>query len=727
MRHLRLFLILIFLFTGVAGLKASHLVGGEMAYKYLGNHDYEFTLTIYRDCFNGQAPFDQYAVFTVYNQFNQIVINDSTTISSITSLPLDPPNNCTTLPSTVCTEKAIYKITLHLPPVAGGYTIAYQRCCRNSTITNINNSNVQWGSTIYTSIPAMDNAGNSSPKFIDDPPVVLCLNVHVNLNLGVTELNGDSVYYELCSVYHGGGISQPLVKPKNASPPPYTPIPFLPGYNASNPITSSPPFTINHQTGMLTGTPTQVGQFVFAICASEYRNGNYLCTTRRDFQFNVSNSCQTVISRIEDQVLNPVNLCSGGKIRFKNKSQFANTYLWDFGDSTTLADTSHTPNPVYVYQDTGTYIVRLIANPRTDCADTSFNTFKVFDSTQVSFTYNGNQCLNGNSINFNTSGVYSPFARFEWDFGGLTNLGTSSSLESPKNVSWQQAGTFYVTVTVTDFYCSHSFGDSIDIFPNPVIGEVVPPTKACVPHEVHFFDKTKASGPVQHYWSFGDGEFSNDPNPSHTYLAPGTYTVEHAIKTTRACLDSGYSIYPQVITIYPVPVSRLGIDNPEKTIYDPVFKLSNQSEGYTHTETYLPDGRTLTNFTEATLVMDDTGKFEITHLSFNDFGCSDTLVDTISVGAPFNLYVPNAFTPNGDEINDYFTFKMSGVRDITLEIYNRWGEVVYSTHDPYVGWNGRFQNTGEVLPSGVYTYVLLANVKKGGTIYRKKGVITLIR
>lgn len=728
MKTLKLLITILGFFTCLIPGRAAHLVGGEITYRCLGNNNYEITLLIYRDCLSNGASLDSWAAISIYDQNNLLISNDSVSLLSISSLPLIAPDNCTSLPKTVCTEKGIYKYVKNLPPKAGGYTITHQRCCRNQTITNINNTSSQWGSTYTTVIPSNDVGCNSSPKFNDDPPVVLCQNKDVALDLSATDIDGDSLHYELCSALHGGANAPAsMIAPNPAAPPPYQDVPFLPGYTTQQPITSFPQFTINPLTGILNGTPTQVGQFVFAICVSEYRNGALLSTTRRDFQFNVSNACRAIIARIEDQSLNPKNLCSGGKIFFQNKSQFASSYFWDFGDSTTTADTSRQANPVYSYRDTGTYNVMLIADPGTSCADTTFSPFKIYDSIAVQFTYKGEKCFDSHSLDFTPSGNFSPQASFTWDFGGMTSLGNSSSLQFPKNVSWASPGTYFVTVTVDDFGCESTYGDSVDIYINPEIDEDVPPTQACLPHNVQFTDQTNAMGPVKHLWKFGDGNTSTEINPSHTYTAPGSYTVEHSIKTLRGCLDSGYSVYPQVIEIFPVPKGALEWDSREKSIYDPVFHVINRSEGSSHTQSIFPDGQELQNFTEATIELNDTGNFKVLHLSYNEFGCVDTLIDTIRVDDPFTLFIPSAFTPDGDGINDVFFFRMSGVAAIEFEIYNRWGERVYSSTNPYEGWNGRHENVGEILPSGVYSYILIATVREGATEHVETGTVTLLR
>ncbi len=721
--------------------RAAHLVGGEMTYKCLGNNYYEITLIIYRDCFSTGAPFDPAAAISVYTQNGVLYTNSLVPfMNNIQQLPNVAPNNCTALPKTVCTEKGSYKDTLYLPPTPGGYVISHQRCCRNNTVSNINNTSSQWGSTFSTTIPSMDTACNSNPKFVNDPPVVLCLNVNVKLDLSATEPDGDSIYYELCNVFNGGSNINGNVAPNPAAPPPYTPVAFIGGFTSSNPIPGNPAFSINHNTGQLTGTPTQVGQYVFAVCAREYNNGKLISTTSRDFQFNVSPDCQSTTSRIRLSngkiVTNPspqvsgksaITICSGGTMSIANASTNASDYYWDFGDPNSLTDTSRIATPTYTYPDTGTYVVMLVVEPYTICADTAYAKVSIYDLVQTNYTYSGDLCFASHSVNFTNLSNYSPNAKFFWDFGGNTNLGLTDTSEHPGNVVWDQIGAHYVQLTVDDFGCSGTYGDTLYIYPNPVANEVVDKVETCVPYTVQLFDSSYVYGHAQHFWDFGDGYLSNDLNPIHTYTTPGTYTITHSIRSLVGCLDTSWSIRQNYITVFPIPSSGLAIEPREQSIYNPVFNIRNLSQNHLKTLTFLPNDAVVENLTEMSYIASDTGTFPIIHVSFNQFGCTDTLFDSIVIRSPFNLFMPNAFTPDGDGINDLYSYTVTGVTKSLIEIYNRWGEIVFKSDDPYEKWNGKLHNYGPMLDAGVYSYVINVDVKKGAYTYTKVGVINLVR
>lgn len=731
---MRSFWLYILLLLSLAG-KAKHLVGGEITYECLGNNNYEFTLTIYRDCQpTGQTAFDANAAITVYDMNNNVILNLAPPLfSDKDTLPLEAPNNCSNLSSSVCTEVGIYKITANLPPIPGGYTVTHQRCCRNATILNIPNPG-NWGSTYTVEIPSNDVACNSSPNFAATPPVLLCVNQPVTLDMSATDSDGDSLSYSICNVKHGGGRS---VNPPNsgfnspapnpAAPPPYSNVPFSPGFSFSNPVTSNPGFVINSQTGILRGTPTQLGQYVFAICVTEWRNGQMLSTIRRDFQFNISGDCVGPISIAEDQIMNPNTLCSGLTIPFKSISLNTTSWRWDFGDTTTLADTSRLAHPSYTFPDTGLYTVTLIANPGSLCQDTSILEFRVYYPVSAGFTYTGETCYGVNSINFEAEGSFSPQAKISWDFGGATNIGQTSDLRDPSGVSYDLPGAYEISISIEDFECSDTYKSIIYVYPNPVLISTVPQTQECAPARVSFIDSSVIFGLAQHTWIFGDGTISNDKSPVHIYEEPGIYTVEHYVKTFQGCIDSVYESYPQVIEVFPSPVSKLKIDPIVASIYDPVVNIENEIEGNSNSETILPDGRKISNLLSETLTFEDTGTYPVTHIAFNQFGCTDTLVEYIVIDAPVNLFVPNAFSPNNDGLNDEFKISITGIVEFRIEIFSRWGEMVFQSDDLNYSWNGRYMNEGRELKDQSYTYRIKVLTKEQRRTIVKHGSINIIK
>jgi len=108
-------------------------------------------------------------------------------------------------------------------------------------------------------------------------------------------------------------------------------------------------------------------------------------------------------------------------------------------------------------------------------------------------------------------------------------------------------------------------------------------------------------------------------------------------------------------------------------------------------------------------------------------GCVDTVERVLSVNSDILFYAPNAFTPDGDEFNQTWKFYVSGIDQFNFElmIFNRWGEMIWETHDPNVGWDGTYN--GKPVPAGGYTWI--ANVKGLYNDYKQKfnGTINLMK
>ena len=122
-------------------LKASHIVGGEMIYECLGNDEYLITLKVYRDCFSGEAEYDDPTNVYIFDANSNIVATLPIPFPGSDTLPNNTGNPCLVVPPGICVEEAIFQYNVFLDPSPGGYTMVYQRCCRNNTIDNIVNPN----------------------------------------------------------------------------------------------------------------------------------------------------------------------------------------------------------------------------------------------------------------------------------------------------------------------------------------------------------------------------------------------------------------------------------------------------------------------------------------------------------------------------------------------------------------------------------------------------------
>jgi gliding motility-associated-like protein len=503
----KLILVLLTLFT--ANLYATHIVGGEMNYEYIGNDQYIIRLTVYRDCLNGAADYDDPAFVGIFD--DQGVLIQDLQLAFTGSTVLVPNFNvpCGTPPTNVCVETTTYTTTVTLPPIAGGYRISYQRCCRNNSIINIVDPG-DTGATYSGFVPDITFAANSNPVITNPPPVYACANLPLSLDFSATDKEGDSLVYNLCIPSDGAGSGLPQPNPGSFTEP--NPVVWNTGYNLGNIMGSTPPLAINSQTGLVTGTPQNIGQYVFSVCVDEYRNGELISTTTRDMQLNVVDCQITVISAFTT----PTGTC-GNDVSFSNSSSGATSYHWDFGVTSLTNDTSNLFQPTYTFPGPGTYTITLIAQDPNGAACN--------DTLEVDVTINPPYVINaGPDVSF-CSGVGAaigpqgsfPGTTFSWSPG--TDL-TSTTVQNPQ-ASPSQTTTYVLTATNPEG-CIDT--DSVTVF----IGQFPPsvvdtslaadcngwtltlstPTLDTSSYDVTWvftFDSTTATGPlVVRNFNFGD-------------------------------------------------------------------------------------------------------------------------------------------------------------------------------------------------------------------------------
>ncbi|NQX96923.1 MAG: PKD domain-containing protein [Flavobacteriales bacterium] len=726
---------LLFIITFIALLvntaKATHIVGGELNYLYLGNNDYQITLTVYRDCVNGNpaAIFsDSIASIGIFNM-NNILIQSLIMRHSIPdTLPNLINSPCVIPPTNVCYDVVTYVDTINLPPISGGYQIAYQRCCRNMTILNIINP-LATGATYYATIPDTSiEVINSNPIFNNWPPPFICSSLPFSFDHSASDPDGDSLYYELFQPFHGANQTVPMPQPPNN--PPYPLVLWNAPYNTLDMLGGSIPLSIDPNTGLLTATPGPLGQFVVGMKVSEYRNGVFLSETKRDFQFNVVPCVNITVAAL----VAPNFSCESFTASFVNNSSGAGTYLWDFGDGTTTSDTSSLFTPSYTYPDTGTYTVTLIAfsvlNPA--CNDTAYGTVTILPEFIQNMNFTNEPCTQDIIFNSNTSLDSTGNVIFDWNFGN--GLGNSNN----QNPSYTYPDTGTYTVTLISYSpqnpgCNDTGTVTVTVFPEFILSSSL--TDIPCSADVSFFGNSSFDGlyPVNYFWDFGVSsvltDTSNLSNPNYSYLSPGTYNpILIAYTDSPACGDTTQL----QITIYPNFSLSHNIQN-IKCSYGVEFVASSSLDEIvvTNYSWDFGDGNTSTSSSE-NHTYPGRGSYNVSLSITTANGCTDSYTTTIEKLALAEVFVPNAFTPNGDRENDVL-FVRGGIDEISFKIYNRWGELIFETNDQSIGWDGTYN--GSPVDPGVFVYHLTTKCITPSAITEenivnetfKKGNITVIR
>ncbi|MEZ4938402.1 MAG: PKD domain-containing protein [Crocinitomicaceae bacterium] len=719
--------ILISLFLWSNGF-AAHIVGGEISYECLGNDQYKITIEIYRDCNSTGAQFDNPLLLFVYDGVtNQRIVGMEQSIYSptITNLPVIFNNPCVTPPSNICTEKGVYEKILTLPANANGYTVAYQRCCRGANVTNLVDPQAQ-GLTLSAFIPGTGSGVtcNSSPKFTNYPPLVLCANQDLIFDHSAIDPDGDSLVYEICAPYQGADQADP--QPNPASNPPFDFVNYESAYTSALPLGASANMQIDPVTGLLTATPQQLGLYAVGICVSEYRNGQLISTNRRDFLFRVTNCDVQLDAEITAQEDLPgfISFCQGLSIQFGNQSiSAANTtsYHWDFGVAGTDTDTSNVFNPSFTFPQAGTYTVTLILNPGLYCSDTAYSDFTVYENFDIHIENNAPQCITTNSIDFRAYGDINDSTTFSWDFGpnASINFDTDSVVN---DVVFNTSGYIPIVFTAEKAQCVATIHDTILIYQEPTIGFYLDDSLICAPYTANFLDSSFATTPIYYNWDFGNGMTSTDVNPITIYTNPGTYDVNLTIYTDSGCIDTLTLLKPNYIEVFPSPTAGIDADKLVVDPYDPYVTFTEQCSNFSSFEMYVDTNiSTISPYVHGFIESGDHYPYII---AYNQNGCTDTAYIHIYVDPTQTIMIPNAFTPNGDGTNDQLFPIILDVDSFEFRIFNRYGKLIYQSETYGDKWDGRYN--GKIVPDGVYVYQL-KYVDLNKIPHQKYGHITVLR
>ncbi len=705
--------LLLMLFSALWGMaSATHIIGGELFYSYLGNDEYEITLKIYRDCgpnnTNGTG-FDASAEVAAYTPGGAYVASMFFSPTTIVQVPVVLNDPCLTPPSTICVEEATYISTMFLASGTGGYVLSYQRCCRSPNITNLFDPMSQGLTcTVNVSDPAV-SGNNSSPRFASYPPIALCMGQAMSFDHAATDPDGDLLVYDLAAPYVGGDQFNPLPSPPAG--PPFATVTWANTYSVNNMIDATPPLAIDPGTGTITLTPTQIGSYVVGVRVKEFRNGVQLSEVIRDFRFDVVPCVVQVISAIADQ--DAATLCSGLSVTFNNNSTNGDFYHWDFGVPGVANDTSSLAEPAFTFPQAGTYTVTLVANPGWPCADTSVNTFALSPPVTVSFIAPPINCIDEQPLTLQATGNFTSAASVVWGLGAGSAPDSDQPITHP---TFPANGTFAVDVTVTENGCTDSFTDSVTIHPRPV-PLFTADTAGCIPLDARFTNLSSAWTPMSYLWDFGDGGTSTDADPQHTYTTEGFFDVRLAVSTSDGCIATETLTRPALVQVWPQPYARFAVDPAVASLMQPVIEVNDLSEG-TYQWDFELDGLHF-DTTHFTYTFDDAGWHAITLIATSGLGCSDTTSLPVFVGGHF-FYAPNAFSPDGDGVNEVWRPSVRGARFYRLELFDRWGQVRFSTTDPKSGWDG------EGLPPGIYAYKAWLS-EWGPLEYEYNGSVLLVR
>lgn len=619
-------------------------------------------------------------------------------------------NPCLAVPPDVCVQEAIYTRTIDLPiDQVNSYYIIYQRCCRNNTIFNILNPG-DAGATYYTEItPLAQMLHNSSPTFKTIPPIAVCGNFSLQFDHSATDIDGDSLAYYFVAPILGGGNNSfgnncEQIIPNPDCLPPYDSVSYRAPFTSRNPMGGSPAVTVHSKTGLLTGTPNATGQFVVGVRVDEYRNGQLLSSTIRDFQFNVADCEKVVKASIEANNVNSKNLefkfCGDEYDKIINKSSIASSifdYTWQFNNNgvDSIFSTKDLALDSFKYGD---YSGFMILNRGLQCTDTAFFKFTKFPGLNPDFTFTYDTCkaegVRFSDLSSHEAGLS---LNYEW-----MQSDTSFGVNKVVYKSFPGPGDYPVTLFISDAnQCRDSLTTIVSYQPIPDKILALKDINGCVPAEILFpplHDLLDTTYKVT--WDFGDGSTGEGLTPTHLYDQIKEYDISVHVKDVIGCEYDGY--FSRAVKIHDVPTAGFDYSPKEISNLKPALQIADNSEGGSRWTYEFGNGDVLYS-QNPSYVFQDTGYFVVRQIVTNNSGCSDTSFIRLDVEPITTIFLPNAFLPSTDGENSTFRSVGNGFGIVMYEmqIFDRYGEKVFSTNKFEEGWDG-LDKYGKRLPNGSY-------------------------
>jgi gliding motility-associated-like protein len=391
-------------------------------------------------------------------------------------------------------------------------------------------------------------------------------------------------------------------------------------------------------------------------------------------------------------------------------------YYWNFGDGTT--STLRVPPP-HTYALPGEYLVKMVIKGADGCvSDTFEKPIFILSPPVVNFTIPPQVCENvpfRPQVNIISS--VTQVTNYNWFVDG--NLYISSPIPDPPIVLTAGMRRVELVVDSRTTGCSSApVSKFINVLPGP--SALVFVIDGCVgqPLDISGVDFGGLPAITQWEWTFSNGATATGQQPpAVVFNQPGSnYSGKLVVAGSNGCKGDTVSFF------FGIEQATANAGNDTVVIANQPFVLNGSGRGdnYSWSPAY---GLNSTNVPRPTGTLDKDTTYLLTVTTANGCVATDAVRVTVFKGA--QIFLPSAFTPNRDGVNDVLKPAFIGIKQVNLfNIYNRWGQLVYSTKEANAGWDGRWQS--QLQPAGNYVYVIRATDFVGKTI-QKKGYFILIK
>ena len=653
-------------------IQATHIVGGDFKIDMVNNigsgATYDIQLRLYRDDVNGAVTLPSSVTVGIYYVGTNVQVTTKTIyLMSSGLVPLGDP--CyTPNPGQVRIEEGVYQnlggSTVLLPNNSAGYYIQYETCCRNNIVDNLQSPSTL-GVSVFAKIPDPALGQNSTPDFGAYPnDAYFCVNNIKQFSWPVTDIDGDSLVYSLVAPLDESGQSGFLADsgPATGAYPTYPSCPFSFGYSASNMIGGTPNMSIDAFTGVITASPAIQGFFSFAVRVEEYRNGVKLGEVRRDVQY-ASLPCQ--VATYPDVSVND-----------------------DAGSSNIIVIDAYVDDQICF--DVEVSVLDPNDSIYLQIGSANFDLL----NTYVAPTQSGSQMqyLNWQNVNGQTFSFSNPQIQANGYLGGKGKIGMRycwappcASLDEILDLTLSSytvscAGILTVDKDLQVHVVNDPEPINLDV---PSSISLTLDSVTCL--DLYALDNKFITNPVY------DDTLFLEPTSSTGFDFAGTYQIPDSLANgIHYYTDFTYTDTLGVIQV----IDSLFMDN--------FYHSNNISAAIGEV------GLRFCWAVDCDYVFQQ--EFDLDFMAYSTVCASDTTFKTahVEIDPPVAnpQPIPNTFSPNGDEVNDYFQLTPFDINDpstkyddpcfdeMVVTIFNRWGQKVFESTDPSFKWDGTKNGDG---------------------------------
>lgn len=413
-------------------------------------------------------------------------------------------------------------------------------------------------------------------------------------------------------------------------------------------------------------------------------------------QVDVTVNANPIIDAGLDQIV-----CYGASVTLSATG--ANSYSWSNGVQDGIA---FTPG-------VGTLVYTVVGTDLNGCVGSDDVSVTV---NQLPNVYAGADFIvcEGSSITLNGSGAQS----YVWSNGVIDGV---SFVQSP--------GSYSFTVTGTDANgCVNTDEINVVVEGLPVVAFYASELSGCAPFETTLINTTPGNM-SDCIWTLSNGaSYSGCSSVPITIENAGLYDLTLTTTSINGCTNS--ATYTDYIYVENVPVAAFSPSSYELSILDPVVSFENYSSGAVNYVWHFGDGGSSMEENPTHEYLSDVEQgYQVMLIAISPIGCRDTAYRDVIVLEELIFFIPNTFTPDGDQFNQTFQPVFTSGHDpydFNFYIFNRWGELIWESHDPEQGWDGTYGQFG-LVQNGQYVWKADFKIRKNDERVQFTGHVNVIR